>query len=476
MKKIVFIALLLSCCGIFAADAVMKNGVKAWSDRQYIISNMPESLKLEKSVPVQRCSGNLINFPAGTRKALIALCDGPGLANILNDKSLKLTDTGLGFNIGMARKAKTLYYRIFIIEEPGASLSCRATNAGGILLAVNENIPALEKKSAAPLKSTVMPEVKKLIQVPGQEYRFRPGKREFTVYVRYPAKGVNANTGLMLLSHNWGGTWKYTAPWCDLLSDRFNLICLSVDYLQSGEAKHDKVPYDHGLLQAMDCLRALYVVQQELDSKKIKFNRRRIYAAGASGGGNVSLMVNKLAPSSFGCIIDLCGMPGLTGEIAYGIGKLNAGYSKDPASPKYLSLAMQEIRDPGNPAHLAIQKKLNPGNKVVIVHGLDDKSCNPADKMLIASAMVRAKFRPDTHFLTANDVDGVIVRNTAHSLGNRPEIISKFGFNYLSENGKFAMLIQGKSDFDARHEVVYPVTGGKYIISFKGLPTVRFEK
>ena len=476
MKKILLLFLLAICGVLFAGETVLKNGVKAWSDRQYIISNMPENLKLEKGVPLQRCSGNLINFPAGTRKALIALCDTPGLNKILNDKNLKITDTGLDFKINMDRKSKFLRYRIFVIENPGAALNCSPTHAGGILLAMNENIPALANKTAANTEKAVILESKKLIQVAGQEYRFRPGKREFTVYVRYPDKGVNSNTGLMLLSHNWGGTWKYTAPWCDLLSNRFNLICLSVDYLQSGEAKHDKVPYDHGLLQAMDCLRALYVVQQELDSKKIKFNRRRIYASGASGGGNVSLMVNKLAPSTFACIIDLCGMPGLTDEIAYGFGKLNAGYSKDPASPKYLSPAMQEIRDPGNPAHLAIQKKLNPGNKVVIVHGLDDKSCNPADKMLIASAMVRAKFRPDTHFLTGNDVDGVIVRNTGHAIGNRPEVISKFGFNYIAENGKFAMLIPGKSDFDAQHEIVYPVTGGKYIISFKGLPAVRFEK
>lgn len=475
MKKIILGALLTAGVVLGAADVVIKNGVPAWSDRKYTISNLPENIKLEKSVPLQQCSGNIIKFPAGTSKAMVALCEGPGLAGMLKDKSLKLTDTGWKFNIVMG-KGKSLYYRILLIEEPGASLNCRPTNAGGVLLAVNENIPALEKKAEVKLKSTLMPEAKKLIQIPGQEYRFRPGQREFTVYVRYPDKGVNDNTGLMLLSHNWGGTWKYTAPWCDLLSNRFNLICLSVDYLQSGEVKHDQVPYDHGLLQAVDCLRALYVVQQELDSKKIKFNRRRIYAAGASGGGNVSLMVNKLAPASFACIIDLCGMPGLTDQIAYGIGKLNAGYSKDPASPKYLSPAMQEIRDPGNPVHLAIQKKLNPGNKVVIVHGLDDQSCNPADKMLIASVMVRANFRPDTHFLTGNDVDGVIVRNTAHSLGNRPEIISKFGGNYIAEDGKFAALIQGKSDFDAQNEIVYPVTGGKYIISFKGMPTVRFEK
>ena len=90
--------------------------------------------------------------------------------------------------------------------------------------------------------------------------------------------------------------------------------------------------------------------------------------------------------------------------------------------------------------------------------------------------MVRCNFRPDTHFLTANDVDGVIVRDTRHSLGNRPHIISKFGYNYLAEDGKYPARISGKSDFDAQHEIVYPVTGGKYIISFKELPTVRFEK
>ena len=295
MKKcIALFALFALPLVLFSADAVMQNGTKIWSDRKFVINGMPESLKLTQSVPVQKCSGYAIKFPAGTRKALIAVCDGAGIQKMLQDKSLKLTPTGLGFYIGTPAKPKALYYKVLVIDEPASVLNCRPTSAGGILLAVNENVPAFEKnngagETAAATPAVVMPESKKLIQIAGQEYRFRPGKREFTVYVRYPDKGVNANTGLMLVSHNWGGTWKYTAPWCDLLSNRFNLICLSVDYLQSGEAKHDKVPYDHGLLQAMDCLRALYTVQQELDSKKIKFNRRRIYAAGASGGGNVTI-------------------------------------------------------------------------------------------------------------------------------------------------------------------------------------------
>ena len=39
----------------------------------------------------------------------------------------------------------------------------------------------------------------------GQEWPFKPGKRMVKMYVREPANGVNANTGFMLLLHNWGG-------------------------------------------------------------------------------------------------------------------------------------------------------------------------------------------------------------------------------------------------------------------------------
>ncbi len=365
-------------------------------------------------------------------------------------------------------------YQKHIIPQPAEKISCVHSKAGEMLLALDDDVPDVPVMDVAHIQ---VPATLQGVQTfTGQEYRFRPGAREVEYYIHVPCQGISANTGLMLLLHNWGGTWKMTAPLCDQLSDRFNLICLSVNYLQSGESKHDEVPYDHGLLQAMDCLRALYEVQRNLDAAKISFNRRRIYAAGASGGGNVSLMVNKLAPSTFGCVIDLCGMPGLTNDIAFGIGSLDAGYSKDPASPKYLTPAMQEIRDPGNPAHLLIQKNANPDNQVVIVHGLDDTSCNPADKMLIASNMVRMGFRPATHFLTKADVDGTLITTTGHAIGNRPEIIAKFGGAYIGEEGPLVKLIPDKSDLDARRKVVYPVTGGRYVISFKTIPTIHFEK
>ena len=95
--------------------------------------------------------------------------------------------------------------------------------------------------------------------------------------------------------------------------------------------------------------------------------------------------------------------------------------------------------------------------------------------MLIAANMVRAGFRPATHFLTKADVDGKVVTTTGHAIGDRPEVISKFGGPYIAEKGPFVKLISGKSNFDAGSDVIYPVTGGRYIITFNGAPTIRFE-
>ena len=475
MRTLIAIFFLLCNILVYADSITMRDGVKAWSDREYLISDLDGIFQPQKSVPVQKCTGFTIIIPRGTTKALIALYSSKGAADMAKNHGLKPLNKSI--YIGREEQRKMSKYDLFIVDNPPEKIDCMPTKAGGLLLAVNDDVPDRKATNASEIPLTeLLPEKLTGVQsFEGQEYRFQPGKRMVKYYVRTPRKGIDTNTGLMLLSHNWGGTWEYTAPWCDLFSDRYNLICLSVNYLQSGETKHDKVPYDHGVLQAMDCLRALYEVINVLDANNIKFKRNRIYAAGASGGGNVSLMVNKLAPNTFGCIIDLCGMPGLTDEIAFGKGSLNAGYSAYPQSPKYLTAAMREIRDPGNMIHLSLQKKYQVDNKVVIVHGLDDASCNPADKMVIAANMVRAGFRPDTHFLTANDVDGVIVCSTNHNIGNRPEVISKFAHPYIAENGKFAALVK-KSDFDVKSEIIYPVTGGKYIISFKETPTLTFSK
>ncbi len=316
-----------------------------------------------------------------------------------------------------------------------------------------------------------------------QEWPFEPGERTVRMHLETPAAGITANTGLMLVLHNWGG--RYNEPhyvaWCREFADRYNVIAASVNYLQSGDQPaHAAVqPYDFGYLQGIDGLRALHSIGGQLRAAGTPFNPRRCYAMGGSGGGNVALMVAKLAPHTFACIIDICGMPGLTDGIAYGLREtgtsLNAGYSRDPASPAFLARHMQEIRDPGFPAHLAIQFKANSAYKAVIVHGLDDTSCPAVDKIRIFHDMVAAGFRPDGHFLTAAAIDGKAVTTTGHPVGNRMLVVERFADVYLREDGALALAVPGPNDFERKQDVVYPVSGGRYIVDYShGPPTIRF--
>jgi len=316
-----------------------------------------------------------------------------------------------------------------------------------------------------------------------QEWPFAPGERKVKMHVEVPAAGITAGTGLMLVLHNWGGRYNeaHYVAWCREFADRYNVVAASVNYLQSGgqpEAE-GKRPYDCGYLQAIDCLRALYAIDEQLRASGTAYNPRRCYAMGGSGGGNVSLMVSKFAPHTFACIIDICGMPGLTDGIAYGLREtgtsLNAGYSRDPASSAFLARHMQEIRDPGFPAHLAIQFKANPASKVVVVHGLDDTSCPAVDKIRIFHDMMAAGFRPDGHFLTPWFVDGKAVTTTGHPVGNRMLVVERFADAYLLETGALALAVPGPNDFERKIDVVFPVTGGQYVVDYShGPPSIRF--
>lgn len=466
-RTVISMLLLMWLMQLGAEDIIMQEGVKVWPDReQYILRKLPLGLRFSKAVPRQRCGAREIVFPKNAQRALIGLFDCKQTESIARQFGMK------SYN-GMVL-VSGLRYKLYVVENPPERLDCRGTGSGGILLALDADVPKpveqeKEKKTEAGWKG-----LSAMQKFPGQEYCFQPGAREVEIYVREPVNGINSNTGLMLLLHNWGGTWKQTASWCDMLADRYNLITVSVNYLQSGESKHDQVPYDHGLLQAMDCLRAVYIIRQQLQQAGVKWNSRRLYAAGGSGGGNVSAMLNKLAPSSFAVIVDICGMPGLTDDIAYGRGNLNAGYSRDPASPKFLTPAMQEIRDPGNLLHLQRQKKVNPSNKVVIVHGQDDLSCSVIDKIKIFRNMIKAGFRPSGYFLCGSDIDGRIITSSGHPVGNRLQVIVHYAGAFLEEDGVFSTSAVQVNDFDQAGKVEFPCTNGKYVVDFSRLPTLTW--
>ncbi len=326
------------------------------------------------------------------------------------------------------------------------------------------------------------PETNATVQIPAQEWPQRPGPRTVRVKVFFPGgtrAKVTADTGLMLSLHNWGGEDCVGTADPQTLANELNVVALCVNYLQSG--KHDSVeapePYDFGYLQGLDALRALWFVMHGLDEAKLPFARGRIFATGGSGGGNVTQMANKLAPRTFACIVDMCGMKKLSHDIAFNLpggSTLNARWSRDPQSKNYLSIDEQELRFVGHPQHLAVMKALGTETRIVIVHGVEDTTCPFEDAWELASHLTRAKLTVEPRFITKRDLDGTVFTSAGHALGNRTKIATMMVKSVFPDT---ADVPRRKTDFDAADEEVrYPTTNGTFVTSYKqGYPVGRFE-
>lgn len=330
----------------------------------------------------------------------------------------------------------------------------------------------------------MLPERNSSVEIPAQEWPHKSGARKFSLSIHFPDgthQSVSKQTGLMLTLHNWGGTGCAGTANPDALAKRLDVVAICVNYLQSGRKAsiEDPEPYDCGWLQALDALRALWFVYDGLQSNGVAFNAQRIFATGGSGGGNVTLMANKLAPRTFTCVIDMCGMAKLSDDIAFNLpggSGLNARWSQDSGSPNWLSPAAQQIRDPGNPSHLDVMKKLKSTARIVVVHGTEDRTCPFEDKKQCVLNMQEAGLQVEPHFLTRNDLDGNVFTSAGHALGNRTEIVFKVAGEHLTPGTKKTLRRRGRTDFDLKDSRVgYPVPGGEYVISYEnGYPVGRF--
>lgn len=322
------------------------------------------------------------------------------------------------------------------------------------------------------------------VEIPAQEWPQRPGPRTVRVLVHYPAgdiASVTAQTGVMLTLHNWGGTDCVGTASPTELAKQLNVIALCVNYLQSGpkDSIEGPEPYDFGYLQGLDALRSLYWVMSQLKATERAYADGRCYCTGGSGGGNVTLMANKLAPRTFACVIDMCGMKKLSDEIAFnlpGNGGLNARWSRDPASSSFLSRDAQELRFVGHPDHLAEMKRLGAACRVLVVHGVEDAVTSYPHALELVENLRQARLDVEPHFITRDHVDGTTFTSTGHSLGNRTRIVFELAGKYLEPGGAEALVRKGPTDFDRREELRYKTTSGAFVISFKeGYPVGRFE-
>lgn len=329
-----------------------------------------------------------------------------------------------------------------------------------------------------------LPAENDVVELPAQEWPLRPGPRTIRVLVHYPQQkleAVTADTGLMLSLHNWGGVDCVGTAAPQTLADRWNLVVLCVNYLQSGrkDSVESPEPYDCGYLQSLDTLRSLWWLRDRLMANHQPFADDRVYATGGSGGGNVTLMANKLAPRTFACIVDMCGMKKLSDDIAYNLPggtKLDARWSSDPQHPYFLAPGHQELRFVGCPEHLWTMQRLKATSKIIVVHGTEDDVCLFSDAEEMVNLMRRTGVDVEPHFISKRDLDGVAFQSAGHSLGNRTEIVIRVADKYIGTEGGSSLRRAGPTDFERREEIRYRTSDGEFVISYElGYPVGRFE-
>jgi cephalosporin-C deacetylase-like acetyl esterase len=329
-----------------------------------------------------------------------------------------------------------------------------------------------------------LPDTDGAVEVPAQEWPLRPGPRTVRVRVHYPQgrlSAVGPRTGLFLTLHNWGGTDCVGTANPAMLAERCDCVALCVNYLQSGprDSIEGPEPYDFGWLQALDSLRALHWVWQGLRQQQIAFDDSRVYVTGGSGGGNVSLMANKLAPRTFAAVFDICGMAKLSDDIAFhlpGGSELNARYQRDPTSPSFLSRDRQELHFVGHPAQLAKQKELGQQARIHVIHGVTDDVCPIADAREMIANFQTSGLNVVPVLVDQAMLDGKVFTGTGHSLGDRTEIVLQVGGAGLDPRHDGRWVRRGPTDFERRDDAVrYRTSRGEWVVSYRqGWPEGRF--
>ncbi len=203
------------------------------------------------------------------------------------------------------------------------------------------------------------PEANGSVEIPLQEWPIKPGPRTVKVYVYYPGgvlKNVRPATGLMLSIHNWGGHGADGTASPTALAERLDVVAIGVDYLQSGDKATNDISSrtTSATCRSSTRLQAARIRLRRLKARGIPFATGRIFATGGSGRGNVTLMVNKLAPRFHLRHRHVRHGPADRYAGVQSAGRRTERVNRDPKSPAFLSVDEQQIRYVGNPDHLKL--------------------------------------------------------------------------------------------------------------------------
>ena len=225
--------ILMGCALLAQAASAQKTytpGERAWPwhDRVdgWLMVDIPAGLEQEEPVPQQSCTGRSLLLPKGDLAAVtIGINDGD-IPLIPPDLAGRVVDTGRDFHIQAPGGGQKLVYSVFTFRNPPPRTTFTGFKAGVVLLALREvTMSEADAPNAAelPAASGILPSDQEFA---AQEWPFGPGERRVRMHVEEPKAGINANTGMMLCLHNWGG--KYDQPtyiqWCKAFADRYNVV------------------------------------------------------------------------------------------------------------------------------------------------------------------------------------------------------------------------------------------------------------
>jgi len=124
--------------------------------------------------------------------------------------------------------------------------------------------------------------------------------KPITVLVVEP-DSIGPRTGAMLFTHGWGGNRFQYEETMLFAAERFDLVCLSVEFRQSGydfdpvKGEGAYLPYDASFYQTFDVLNGLRTIL----SHRPEIDRSRLFHYGGSQGGHIALLSAVFAPNTF---------------------------------------------------------------------------------------------------------------------------------------------------------------------------------
>lgn len=352
----------------------------------------------------------------------------------------------------------------------------------------------------------------------GQPSFYNSKERKLKVYFCEPEKGINKNTGILLLISGFGGNAGSNVykKMRNIFADKYNLVTIQCDYFgwefMQGSSnitlkvnrevlekhfKEEEIKYiykdsnmlsrlmevasnnkvnilakenlneslenynDMGLTQAIDNISAVISVIEVIKDNGYEFNEGKVILYGHSHGAYLSYLCNAFAPKMFTFLIDNSSwlFPVYLKNNRY----LSKVYGNSILNIEFDYLAKSLDYDEEILYLPSLYSKFDNLCKIICYHGTNDNLISHRDKIKLRNYINNFKY------IEINDkkVDNKIFKSTQHGLG--ADFLELFDYtikNYDFNNMEKSNIIN--------ENISYETTKNKYVINYDKLVPILY--